>query len=88
MSKLLLLLVVVSLVGFFLQQLVEALFIATVIVFTAFMFIGLVFVFQGLSTNDTTQLIGGLAMTAFSASYILASYIYVKRKNGEKKGNG
>ncbi len=88
MSKLLLLLVVVSLVGFFLQQLVEALFIATVIVFTAFMFIGLIFVFQGLSTNDTTQLIGGLAMTAFSASYILASYIYVKRKDREKRGNG
>jgi len=85
MSKLLLLIFIVGVVGFFLQQLVEALFIATVIVFTAFMFIGLVFTFMGLNSNDTTQLIGGLAITAFSASYILASYIYVKQKSKENK---
>jgi urea transporter len=49
------------------------------------MFIGLVFTFMGLNSNDTTQLIGGLAITAFSASYILASYIYVKQKSKENK---
>jgi hypothetical protein len=85
MFKFLILIFVISVVSFFVQQFVEALFLATVIVFTTFMFLGLVFVFQGLSTNDTTQLIGGLAMTAFSASYILASYIYIKQKEKENK---
>ncbi len=80
MSKILALLVVLALVSFFLQQLVEALFVATVVVFTAFLFIGFVFAFMGLNSNDTVQLIGGLVIAAFSASYILASYIYIKGK--------
>jgi hypothetical protein len=83
MSKILLLIFVIGVVGFFLQQFVEALFIATLVVFTAFFFIGLVFTFMGLNSGDTAQLIGGLAITAFSASYILASYLYVKKKERE-----
>ena len=85
MFKFLILIFVISVVSFFVQQFVEALFLATVVVFTTFMFLGLVFAFQGLSANDTAQLIGGLAMTAFSASYILASYVYLKQKQKENK---
>jgi membrane protein DedA with SNARE-associated domain len=80
MSKLLVLLLAIGVLGFFLRQFVEALFIATVIVFTAFLFLGIAFTFQGLRTDDTQQVFIGLAMAVFSASYILASYIYVKRR--------
>jgi len=84
MSKLFLLIAVIAAVSFFLQQFVEALFITTLIVFTVFFFVGLVFTFQGLQTGDISQLVGGLAIAVFSASYILASYLYLKRKDKNK----
>ena len=83
MSKLLLLLVVVAVISLFLQQFIEALFITTVVVFTVFFFLVLVFFFQGLTGGDTEQLITGLALAVFSASYIAVSYYYAKKKGKE-----
>ncbi len=83
MSKLILIIAIIGALSFFLQQFVEALFITTLIVFVVFFFVGLVFTFQGLSTNDISQLIGGLAIVIFSASYILASYLYIKKRKRE-----
>jgi len=80
MSKLLVFLLVLGVLSFFLQQFVEALFITTLIVFSFFFCLGMVFFFQGLSSNDTEQLIVGLAMAVFSASYILVSYLKTKGK--------
>jgi hypothetical protein len=60
---------------------VEALFITTLIVFVVFFFLGLVFIFQGIQSHDTMQLIGGLAMSVFSASYVLVSYLQLKKKD-------
>jgi len=80
MSKLLVFLLVLGVLSFFLQQFIEALFITTLIVFSFFFFLGMVFFFQGLSSNDTEQLIVGLAMAVFSASYILVAYLKMKGK--------
>ncbi|HIC09102.1 MAG TPA: hypothetical protein EYO62_03525 [Aquificales bacterium] len=84
MSKIFLLLVVVAVLSLFLQQFVEALFITTVLVFAVFFFLGLVFFFQGLTGGDTEQLITGLAIAVFSASYIMVSYYYMKRRERDK----
>ncbi len=84
MSKIFLLLVVVAVLSLFLQQFVEALFITTVLVFAVFFFLGLVFFFQGLTGGDTEQLITGLAIAVFSASYIMVSYHYMKRRERDK----
>ncbi len=81
MAKLFLLLVILAFVGFFFRQFVEALFITTLIVFVVFFFLGLVFIFQGIQSHDTMQLIGGLAMSVFSASYVLVSYLQLKNKD-------
>jgi len=81
MAKLFLLLVILAFVGFFFRQFVEALFITTLIVFVVFFFLGLVFIFQGIQSHDTMQLIGGLAMSVFSASYVLVSYLQLKKKD-------
>ena len=86
MAKLFLIIAIIGIVSFFLQQFLEALFITTLIVFTVFLFVGLVFTFQGLTTSDISQLVGGLAISVFSASYILASYLYVKRNKERTKG--
>ena len=80
MAKFLLLLAVLALLSFFLRQFVEALFITSVVIFAVFLFLGLVFTFQGLSGNDFQLFVFGLVMALFSASYILTSYIYLKRK--------
>jgi hypothetical protein len=50
-------------------------------VFVVFFFLGLVFIFQGIQSHDTMQLIGGLAMSVFSASYVLVSYLQLKKKD-------
>ena len=84
MSKIFLLLVVVAVLSLFLQQFVEALFITTVLVFAVFFFLGLVFFFQGLTGGDTEQLITGLAIAVFSASYIMVSYYYMKKKERKR----
>jgi len=86
MSKLLVLLLAIGVVGFFLREFVEALFITTVIVFITFFFLGTVLIFKGLQADDFNQLFTGLAMTLFSASYILASYIYIRAKKKKSKG--
>ena len=85
MSKIVVFLVVLAVLSFFLQQFVEALFITTLIVFAVFFFLGMVFTFEGLTSADTEQLILGLAIAVFSASYILVSYFYLKGK-GKLKG--
>jgi len=84
MSKLLVLLVAVAVLSLFLQQFVEALFITTLVVFVVFFFLGMVFFFQGLTGGDTEQLITGLVLTVFSATYIMVSYFYSKRKRERK----
>ncbi len=84
MTKIFVLLAVLAVLTFFLRQFLEALFLTTVIVFTVFFFVGLVFTFQGLTTGDLSQLVGGLAIAVFAASYILASYMYMRKKRGEK----
>jgi len=80
MSKFIVFLVVLAVLSFFLQQFIEALFVTTLIVFAVFFFLGLVFTFQGLTSGDTQQLIFGLSIAIFSASYILVSYLYLKRE--------
>jgi len=84
MSKLLVLLVAVAVLSLFFQQFVEALFITTLVVFVVFFFLGMVFFFQGLTGGDTEQLITGLVLTVFSATYIMVSYFYSKRKRERK----
>jgi hypothetical protein len=84
MAKFLVFLVALAVLSFFLQQFIEALFLTTLIVFAVFFFLGIVFSVQGLVTGDNTQLISGLAMSLFSATYIAVSYYYYKIKKKEK----
>jgi len=83
MTKFLVFLLVLAVLSFFLQQFIEALFLTTLIVFTVFFFLGIVFVFIGLFGGDNTQLIGGLSLAVFSATYISVSYFYYKSKNNK-----
>jgi len=83
MLKIVVLLFVLAAVGFFLRELVEALFIATLIVFAVFIFVGLVFTFRGLSTGDTAELLTGMSLVVFSAAYLLVSYLKVREKKRE-----
>jgi hypothetical protein len=80
MAKLLVFLVALAIISFFLQEFIEALFLTTLVVFAFFFFLGMVFFFQGLTSNDTEQLIVGLAMAVFSAFYILVAYLRTKKK--------
>ena len=80
MLKLLLILAVLGAVLYFLRNLLIAFVISSIVVFVFLFFVGLVFLWQGINEKDLSNLLIGLALSLFSALYLILVYIEIRQK--------